>query len=157
MIGYGIGTSPVISYHYGAQNHEELHNLFRRSLVLMGTFSIVLFGAAQLMAGTCADIFVGYDPELKSMTIEAFRIYAVSFLLCGFNIFGSGFFTALNNGLISAIISFMRTLIFEVGAVLLLPLIFGLEGIWCSIIVAEVAALILTTFFIVYKRKDYHY
>ncbi len=157
MIGYGIGTSPVISYHYGAQNHDELHNLFRRSLVLMGTFSIVLFVAAQLMAGTCAEIFVGYDPELKDMTIKAFRIYAVSFLLCGFNIFGSGFFTALNNGLISAVISFMRTLIFEVGAVLLLPLIFGLEGIWSAIIVAEVAALILTTFFIVYKRKDYHY
>lgn len=157
MIGYTISTSPVISYHYGAQNHEELHNLFRRSLILMCTFSIVLFAAAQLLAAPCAVIFVGYDTELKAMTVNAFRIYAVSFLLCGFNIFGSSFFTALNNGLISAVISFMRTLVFETGAVLLLPLIFGLNGIWSAIIVAEIAALVLTMFFIVYKRKDYHY
>lgn len=157
FIGYSISTSPVIGYHYGAQNHSELHNLLRRSLVLIGTFAVILFGAGQLMAGTCAEIFVGYDPQLKAMTVEAFRIYAVSFLLCGFNIFGSAFFTALNNGLISAVISFMRTLIFEVGAILLLPLIFGLNGIWSAIIVAEVAAVTLTTFFIVYKRKDYHY
>ena len=157
MIGYTISTSPVISYHYGAQNHEELHNLFRRSLILMCTFSIVLFAAAQLLAVPCAEIFVGYDANLKEMTVSAFRIYAVSFLLCGFNIFGSSFFTALNNGLISAVISFMRTLIFETGAVLLLPLIFGLNGIWSAIIVAEIAALVLTMFFIVNKRKEYHY
>jgi len=100
---------------------------------------------------------VGYDANLKEMTVSAFRIYAVSFLLCGFNIFGSSFFTALNNGLISAVISFMRTLIFETGAVLLLPLIFGLNGIWSAIIVAEIAALVLTMFFIVNKRKEYHY
>ena len=87
LFGYVTGAAPIIGYHFGAQNHDELHNLFRRSLVLMGTFSIVLFGAAQLMAGICAEIFVGYDPELKAMTINAFRIYAVSFLLCGFNIF----------------------------------------------------------------------
>lgn len=157
MIGYTISTSPVISYHYGAQNHDELQNLFRRSLILMSSFSVILFGAAQLLAAPCAEIFVGYDPELQEMTVSAFRIYAFSFLLCGFNIFGSSFFTALNNGLISAVISFMRTLVFETAAVLLLPLIFGLSGIWSAIIVAEIAAMILTTFFIVYKRKDYHY
>ena len=157
FIGYSISISPVIGYHYGAQNHGELHNLLRRSLVLIGTFAVTLFAVGQLLAGTCAELFVGYDSHLKEMTMSAFRIYAGSFLLCGFNIFGSAFFTALNNGLISAMISFMRTLIFEVGAVLLLPLIFGLSGIWWSIIVAEIAAVTLTMFFITYKRKDYHY
>ena len=157
FIGYSMSTSPIIGYNYGAANHAELKNLLRRSMVLIGAFAVILFGASQLLAGTFAEIFVGYDADLKAMTTSAFRIYAVSFLFCGFNIFGSAFFTALNNGVISAIISFMRTLIFEVGAVLLLPLIFGVTGIWCAIIVAEIIALILTMFFIVNKRKEYHY
>jgi Na+-driven multidrug efflux pump len=157
FIGYSMSTAPVIGYHYGAQNHSELKNLLRRSLVLTASFAVILFGASQLLAGTFAEIFVGYDAELKEMTIQAFRIYTVSFLLCGFNIFGSSFFTALNNGVISAVISFMRTLIFEVGAILLLPMLFGLTGIWSAIIVAEIAALILTAFFIVKKRHVYHY
>lgn len=156
-IGYSMSTSPIVGFHYGAQNHDELKNLLRRSIILIGGFAVVLFGASELLAEVFAGIFVGYDEALKEMTVSAFRIYAVSFLLCGFNIFGSSFFTALNNGVISAIISFMRTLIFELGAVLLLPMIFGLSGIWSSIIVAEIASLILTTFFIVNKRKVYHY
>lgn len=157
FIGYSMSTGPVIGYHYGAQSHGELRNLLRRSLVLNAGFAVVLFAASQLLAETFAEIFVGYDASLRAMTVSAFRIYTVSFLFCGFNIFGSSFFTALNNGVISAVISFMRTLIFEVGAILLLPLIFGLNGIWSAIIVAELAALILTAFFIVKKRKVYHY
>ena len=157
FIGYSMSTAPIVGYNYGSGNHVELKNLLRRSLVLLSGFAVVLFGASQILAGTLADIFVGYDLELKEMTVDAFRIYAGSFLLCGFNIFGSAFFTALNNGLISAIISFMRTLVFEIGAVLLLPMIFGLTGIWCAIIVAEIAALVLTTFFLVRKREEYHY
>lgn len=157
FIGYSMGTSPIIGFHYGAGNHDELKNLLRRSMVLMGAFAFVLFAGGELLADVFAEIFVGYDAQLKAMTVSAFRIYAVSFLLCGFNIFGSSFFTALNNGVISAIISFMRTLIFELGAILILPMIFGLNGIWSAIIVAETASLILTTFFIVKKRKVYHY
>lgn len=157
FIGYSMGTSPIIGFHYGAGNHDELKNLLRRSMVLMGAFAFVLFAGGELLADVFAEIFVGYDAQLKAMTVSAFRIYAVSFLLCGFNIFGSSFFTALNNGVISAIISFMRTLIFELGAILILPMIFGLNGIWSAIIVAETASLILTSFFIVKKRKVYHY
>ena len=157
FIGYAVGTAPVIAYHFGAENHSELKSLLRKSIVIIGMFAMVLFAAAELLAGPVADIFVGYDAELKAMTIEGFRIYSVSFLMCGFCIFGSSFFTALNNGLISATISFMRTLIFELAAVLLLPLILGLTGIWCSIIVAEGASLILTAAFIYAKRNKYHY
>ena len=120
-------------------------------------FAIALVAVPELLAGPVADIFVGYDADLRAMTVEGFRIYSVSFLMCGFCIFGSSFFTALNNGLISATISFMRTLIFELGAVLLLPLILGLTGIWCSIIVAEASSLVLTAVFIIAKKNKYHY
>ena len=157
FIGYAVGTAPVIAYHFGAENHSELKSLLRKSTVIIGMFAIALFAAAELLAGPVADIFVGYDADLRAMTVEGFRIYSVSFLMCGFCIFGSSFFTALNNGLISATISFMRTLIFELGAVLLLPLILGLTGIWCSIIVAEAASLVLTVTFIYAKRNKYHY
>jgi len=157
FIGYAVGTAPVIAYHFGAENHSELKSLLRKSTVIIGMFAIALFAAAELLAGPVADIFVGYDADLRAMTVEGFRIYSVSFLMCGFCIFGSSFFTALNNGLISATISFMRTLIFELGAVLLLPLLMGLTGIWCSIIVAEAASLVLTAAFIYAKRNRYHY
>lgn len=157
FLGYSMGTAPVFAFHYGAENHNELKNLLRRSLHILTMFSILLFGAAELLSGFFAEIFVGYDADLKAMTVEAFRIYSVSFLLCGFNIFGSGFFTALNNGLISATISFIRTLIFESAAVLLLPLILGLSGIWSSIIVAETASLIMTAAFLIRMRHRYHY
>ena len=157
FIGYAVGTAPVIAYHFGAENHIELKSLLRKSTVIIGMFAIALFAAAELLAGPVADIFVGYDADLRAMTVEGFRIYSVSFLMCGFCIFGSSFFTALNNGLISATISFMRTLIFELGAVLLLPLILGLTGIWCSIIVAEASSLVLTAVFIIAKKNKYHY
>lgn len=157
FIGYAVGTAPVIAYHFGAENHIELKSLLRKSTVIIGMFAIALFAVAELLAGPVADIFVGYDADLRAMTVEGFRIYSVSFLMCGFCIFGSSFFTALNNGLISATISFMRTLIFELGAVLLLPLILGLTGIWCSIIVAEASSLVLTAAFIYAKRNRYHY
>ena len=157
FIGYAVGTAPVIAYHFGAENHIELKSLLRKSTVIIGMFAIALFAVAELLAGPVADIFVGYAADLRAMTVEGFRIYSVSFLMCGFCIFGSSFFTALNNGLISATISFMRTLIFELGAVLLLPLILGLTGIWCSIIVAEASSLVLTAVFIIAKKNKYHY
>lgn len=116
-----------------------------------------MFALIQLLAGKCAAVFVGYDPELVKMTTEAFHIYCCSFLFVGMSIFGSAFFTALNNGLISAIISFMRTLVFEVGAVLILPLIFGIQGIWGSVVVAEVVSTALTIGFMIAKRSKYHY
>ena len=157
FLGFSMGTAPITAYHYGAENHSELKNLLKRSVVIISGFSLILFTAAETLAEVFADIFVGYDAELKAMTVSAFRIFSGSFLLCGFNIFGSSFFTALNNGLLSAIISFARTLLFEIGAVLLLPLVFGITGIWSSIIIAEIAAVILTATFIFKNRSKYHY
>ena len=152
-MGYSIGTAPLFGYNYGAQNHDELKNLFKRSLKIIAVCAVVMFAAIQLLAGTCASIFVGYDADLMDMTIHAFRIYSFSFIFAGLSIFGSAFFTALNNGLISAMISFMRTLIFEVGAVLLLPLLLGLDGIWGSVVIAEFVSGILTISFMIAKRS----
>ena len=157
FFGFSMGTGPVVSYHYGAQNKDELKSLFRKSMTLVGAAGIAMFAASQLLAVPLVGVFVGYDPELASMTLHGFRIYAVAFLVCGFNIYGSAFFTALNNGKVSALISFMRTLVFETSTVMLLPLAWGIDGVWSAIIVAEACALVLTTFFLVYLRKPYGY
>ncbi len=157
FIGFTIGSAPIIGYHYGADNRPELQNMFRKSLVILGFFAAVMAASGLLMARPLAQIFVGYDAELLEMTVRGFVIYALSFLLCGFNIFGSSLFTALNNGLISAVISFVRTLICQIAAVMLLPLIFGLDGIWWAIVVSEAVALILTVFCFVKFKGRYHY
>ena len=157
FIGFAIGSAPLIGYNFGADNRPELKNLFRKSLVILGVFSLSMLVLALLMASPLASIFVGYDATLKAMTVRGFTIYAFSFLLCGFNIFGSSMFTALNNGLISAVISFIRTLVCQIAAVLILPIFWGVDGIWFSIIAAELAALLLTIFCLVKFRKKYHY
>lgn len=157
FLGFSMGVAPVIGYHYGAENHAELKSLLRKSLMIVGVMALVLTTLAELIAALLAGIFVSYDKDLYDMTVRAFMIYSLSFLICGFNIYGSSFFTALNNGLISALISFLRTLLFQSAAVLLLPMILGLDGIWYSILVAELAALALTIAFVVKYRKRYHY
>lgn len=156
-IGYSIGIAPVIGFNYGAQKHMELKNVFKKSLILISVWSVILTAGAMLLAPFLSKVFVGYDAELFEMTKNGFRLYAVSFLIMGFNIFGSAFFTALNNGGVSAAISFLRTLLFQIVAVLLLPIWFGLNGIWISITVAEVMALIVTIVFFITNRKKYHY
>ena len=157
FVGYSIGTAPVIGYQYGAQNHAELKNLFRRSLVLMTLSGAGMALLAEALAQPLTQIFVGYDAGLYAMTLRGFRLYSVSFLITGINIFGSSFFTALNNGVVSAAISFLRTLVFQVAVVLVLPAIFGLDGIWFAITAAELLALAVTILFFVLKRKEYHY
>ena len=157
FIGYTIGTAPVISYHYGAQNHGELKNILRKSLTLMGSAGIIMMFLAQILAGPLATIFVGYDADLFEMTKHAFHLFSFSFLLAGINIFTSAFFTALNNGGISAAISFLRTLVFQVLSVLILPIFFELDGIWWAITAAEVFAVIISMTFLIAKRKKYHY
>lgn len=156
-IGYSIEIAPVIGFNYGAQKHMELKNVFKKSLILISVWSVILTAGAMLLAPFLSKVFVGYDAELFEMTKNGFRLYAVSFLIMGFNIFGSAFFTALNNGGVSAAISFLRTLLFQIVAVLLLPIWFGLNGIWISITVAEVMALIVTIVFFITNRKKYHY
>ena len=157
FLGYSIGSAPLVSYHYGAGNHDELKNLFGKSLRLIGIWGLMLFILAQLIARPLAAIFVGYDADLFSMTQNGFRIYCIAYLINGFNIYGSSFFTALNNGLISAAISFLRTLVFQLAAVLLLPLLLGINGIWSAVAVAELLTLGLTVTFFVRNRKKYHY
>lgn len=157
FLGYSIGSAPLVSYHYGAGNHDELKNLFQKSLRLIGIWGLMLFILAQLIARPLAAIFVGYDADLFSMTQNGFRIYCIAYLINGFNIYGSSFFTALNNGLISAAISFLRTLVFQLAAVLLLPLLLSINGIWSAVAVAELLTLGLTVTFFVRNRKKYHY
>ena len=157
FIGFVIGVAPIIGFNHGADNRTELKGLLKRSFVILTGFSLIMTAAGELLARPLSNIFVGYDPNLLDMTTRGFRIYSLSFLFCGFNIFGSSLFTALNNGLISAAISFVRTLICQVAAVLLLPLIFGLDGIWFAIVAVELVALLLTGFFIVKYRNKYHY
>lgn len=157
FIGFSVGSAPIISYHYGAQNHEELKNLRRKSTVIIAAFALLMFVMAEIFAYPLSYVFVGYDKVLMNMTLRGFLIFSFSFLFAGFAIFGSGFFTALNDGLTSAVISFLRTIIFQVAAVLILPLIWELDGIWISIVVAEVMAVIITAVFLVAKQKRYKY
>lgn len=157
FIGYSIGSAPIVGYHFGAQNHNELKNLFRKSLRLIGGWGVLLMLLAFVLSGPLAQFFVGYDAELLAMTSHGLRLYAMAFLVSGFNIYGSAFFTALNNGLVSAVISFLRTLVFQMAAVLILPRLLGLNGIWLAILVAELMALGVTLQFFIRKKKVYHY
>ncbi|MEF2879186.1 MAG: MATE family efflux transporter [Blautia sp.] len=157
FIGYTIGTGPIISYHYGAGNHKELKNLLKKSLFLVSTAGITMMFLALVLAGPLSQVFVGYDKELYELTKHAFRMFAFSFILAGVNIFASSFFTALNNGGVSAAISFMRTLVFQIVSVLVLPLFFGLDGIWYSITVAEILAFCVSLLFLIINRRKYHY
>ena len=157
FIGYVTGAAPVISYHYGAANQQELKGLLGRSTVLVGLTSVAMFAAAELLAEPLSMIFVSYDPQLLEMTIHAFRLYSYSFFFAGFAIFGSAFFTALNDGLTSALISFLRTLLFQSAAVMLMPLVWDLDGIWLSIVAAEFLAVVVTLVFLAAKRKKYRY
>lgn len=157
FFGYSIGSAPVISYHYGAGNQDELKNLFRKSLCLIGTWGIMLALLSQLLAAPLSKLFVGYDAELFAMTEHGFRIYCLAYLINGFNIFGSSFFTALNNGVISAVISFLRTLVFQIIMILLLPTLLGINGIWSAVGIAELMTLCVTITFFIKQRKKYHY
>ena len=157
FIGYSIGTAPIFGFNWGAQRKEELSDLLKKSIVMIGVFGVLMVAAAEVSARPLSLIFVGYDAELTDLTVSGFRIFAISFLFMGFAIFGSGFFTSLGDGVTSAIISFLRTLVFQMAAVILLSLIWGIDGIWLSIVVAEVMAVILSAVFVVVKRKKYGY
>lgn len=157
FIGYSIGSAPIVGYNFGAQNHDELKNLLKKSAVLVFSSGVVMILLAQLIAYPMAKIFVGYDQELFDMTIHGFRIFVIMYLFAGFNIFSSSFFTALNNGGVSAAISFLRTFIFKLSAVLLLPIILMLDGIWWATVLAEVFAFGISLIFLAAQRKKYHY
>ena len=157
FIGYSVGTAPIVSYHYGAQNREELKSLLRKAIFIVAIAALCMFAAGELLAAPLSRLFVAYDEELLQMTTHAFAIFSFSFLFSGFTINSSSFFTALNDGLTSALISFLRTLVFQVAAVLLFPLLWGLDGIWFSIAAAEIMAVLATIFFLLKKQKKYGY
>lgn len=157
FIGYSVGTAPIVGYNFGAGNSKELSNILKKSAVIIGVFAVSMFVLAELLAYPLGKIFVGYDKKLLELTITGFRIFSFSFLFAGFSIYGSSFFTALNNGIISALISFLRTLVFQVIAVLTFPLLFKITGIWLSIIAAEIMSAVITVLFIIKFRKKYKY
>lgn len=157
FIGYSVGAAPVVGYNFGAQNKEELRNVLRRSLVIIGIAAFLMFGAGELLSRPLAMLFVGYDAALMEMTDHAFRIFSFSFLMCGFTIYTSSFFTALNDGLVSALVSILRTLVFQVICVIIFPLIWKLDGIWISIVAAEVMAIVFSFVFLKIKRGKYGY
>lgn len=157
FIGYSVGCAPVIGYHYGAQNTAELKNVRKKSFVIIGIFSVCMLLLSQLLARPLSYFFVGYDRNLLELTMRGFSIYSFSFLFAGIAIYGSSFFTALNNGLISALISFLRTMVFQITAVLIFPIIWGIDGIWISIIAAEFMAALITLLFFMAKQRKYMY
>lgn len=157
FFGYSIGSAPIIGYHYGAGSYNELKNLFKKSLFLMGYAGIILTLLAELLTVPLVKIFASYDAELFAMTCHGFRLYSLAFIVMGTNVWGSSFFTALGDGAVSAAISFLRTLVFQIVVVLILPAFLGIDGIWLAIAVAEFLALIVTIFFFITKKKKYHY
>lgn len=157
FLGYSIGCAPIIGFHYGAKNHSELKNLFKKSIVIISASSVCMTVLAELLAKPLSGIFVGYDETLFAMTQRGFMIFSVSFIFMGFNIFGSSFFTALNNGIISAAISFLRTLLFQIVSILVLPLLFELDGIWLAVVTAELMAIVVTVIFMVKMKPRYKY
>ena len=157
FIGFTVGTAPLISFNYGAQNHAELRNLLKKSLLLLSGTSVVMLLLGQVLARPLSLLFVGYDPELWALTARGFTIFSFSFLFAGLAIFGSAFFTALNNGAVSALVSFLRTLVFQLAAVFLLPLWLDIDGIWLSVVVAELASALFSLTFIKVLQKHYRY
>lgn len=155
--GYSIGSAPIIGYHYGAANHDELKNLFRKSVLLMGGAGIVLTLLAEILTNPLVNIFASYDKELFDLTCHGFRLYSLAFIVMGINVWGSSFFTALGNGVISAAISFLRTLVFQISVVLILPLFLGIDGIWLAIVAAEFLALIVTVICFITQKNRYQY
>ena len=157
FIGYSVGVAPVVGYHYGAKNHTELKNLLKKSLILITITSVVMFVLSEALSTPLSYMFVGYDENLLQMTKECFYVYSFAFLFAGISIYGSSFFTALNNGPVSALISFLRTLVFQIVAVLLFPLIWGLNGIWFSVVASDFMALVVTVILLFALKKKYHY
>ncbi len=156
-LGYSIGTAPIIGYHYGAENTEELKNLLKKSLQLIVVTSMIMTLLAEISSKSLASIFVSYDIELWKMTTVAIRLFSISYLISGFNIFSSSFFTALNNGVVSAVISFLRTLLFQIAMIFILPAIWGINGIWLAVVVAEILSFMVSLAFLIGNKKKYQY
>lgn len=157
FIGFSVGIAPVVSFHFGAKNHSELKSLLKKSMVVISIFAVSMFILAEVLASPLSHTFVGYDADLTKLTLKGFLIFSFSFLFAGYAIFISAFFTALNDGLTSAIISFLRSMVFQIINVIVLPVFWGINGIWISVIVAEFMAVLLSVMFLIIKKKKYNY
>ena len=157
FVGYAVGSAPIVSFHYGARNHAEVHNLYQKSLRLIAVVAVSMTAVSMVLIPFVARIFVGYDIQLLALTNRAFRLYALSFLIMGFNVYASSFFTALGDGVTSALISFLRTLVFQLAALLLLPALWGIDGVWLAVTAAELAALAVSVYMFVTKDQKFHY
>ena len=157
FVGYAVGSAPIVSFHYGARNHAEVHNLYQKSLRLIAVVAVSMTAVSMVLIPYVARIFVGYDAQLLALTNRAFRLYALSFLIMGFNVYASSFFTALGDGVTSALISFLRTLVFQLAALLLLPALWGIDGVWLAVTAAELAALAVSVYMFVTKDQKFHY
>ena len=157
FLGFSMGSAPIVSYHYGAENHKELRNVFRRSGVIIAVTSVVMVAASEVLSRPLSAAFVGYSPELLELTTHGFRIFALCYLFCGLNIYASAFFTALCNGALSALIAFTRTLLLRGGLVLVMPLLFGVDGVWWSVAAAELLGAVLSAALLILMRRRYHY
>lgn len=157
FLGFSMGSAPIVSYHYGAGNHGELKNVFRKSLTVIGTFSVAMVLLSELLSRPLAGAFVGYNPELLALTVHGFRLFALSYLFCGLAIYSSSFFTALCNGSVSALLSFLRSFLFRGGMVLILPVFFKLDGVWLAVVVADGLGALVSAIFLWVKRRQYHY
>ena len=157
FVGYAVGSAPIVSFHYGARNHAEVHNLYQKSLRLIAVVSVTMTAASMVIIPHVAHIFVGYDVQLLALTSRAFRLYALCFLIKGFNIYASSFFTALGDGVTSALISFLRTFLFQMAALLVLPALWGIDGVWLAVTAAELATLAVTVYMFVTKDQKFHY
>ena len=155
--GYSQGSSPIMGYHYGAQNHKEMKNVLKRSLIMLGSAAVVLTGLAMLLARPIASVFVGYDAKLLDMTARAFMICAAPFLVMWFNMYTSCFFTALNDGAVSAAISFMRALVLPVICIIVMPMFWELDGVWYSLVGSEILGVFVSLYFMLRKREKYKY
>lgn len=157
FVGFSVGSAPVISYHYGAQNENELKNLLKKSVVIVGLFALAMFITGEALSRPLSALYVSYDAELLEMTIRGFAVFSVSFLFSGYAIFASSFFTALNDGVTSALISILRTFLFQITAIIVFPMIWGIDGIWWSIVAADVSSVAIATVFLAPKRKRFRY
>jgi len=157
FLGYGTGVAPIIAYNYGAKNNKEQKNIFKKSIIMICVFGVLLTLLAEITAVPLSKIFVNYDINVLNMSVNGFRIYAISLLFMGINLFASSFFTALNNGVVSGLISFIRTFIMQIGTVMIIPIFLGLNGIWISTVVAEILTMIISIIFIINNRKKYQY
>lgn len=157
FLGFAAGSAPVVSFHYGADNREEMHNLLVKSLKMVSVGAVAITLLSQVLARPLSSVFVGYDAELLDLTTRAFRIYSLHFLVTGYNIYASAFFTALNNGPVSALIAMLRTVILETASILVIPAIFGIDAIWWAVFVAESLTLLVTIYLLLHMRRRYGY